>query len=152
MISILKLFFLGPCSSIQMHASTNHVKLVTEQPKALSPIHRANSSSPVTFLNSSMALCMFDGLRRQMAQRRIRYRSPRIWSGQSTSYLLSCNWTLPNACPLCRRWHLGQLSGNWGMELRQSDLGCNPRHLKHWWPSSNNGQLQLGWHTFPSSP
>jgi hypothetical protein len=56
MISILKLFFLGSCSSIQMHASTNHVKLVTEQPKALSPIHRANSSSPVTFLNSFVQL------------------------------------------------------------------------------------------------
>jgi hypothetical protein len=51
--------------------------------------------------------------------------------GQSTPYLPSCNWTSPNACPLCKRWHLGQLSSDQGMELGQSDLGCGTRHLKH---------------------
>jgi hypothetical protein len=65
-------------SNIRMHASTNRVKLVMDRPKAISPIHRANSSSRVMFINSGMALCTSNGLRCQMAQRRIRYRSPRI--------------------------------------------------------------------------
>jgi len=137
---------------LRMHASANRAKLVTDRPKAFSPIHRTNSLSRVMFINSGMALRTSDGLRRQMAQIRIRYRSPRIWPGQSTPYLPSCNGTLPNASPLCERWHLGQTSGDWGMELRQSDLGCDPRHLKHRRPSSNNGQFWLGWRTFPSPP
>jgi hypothetical protein len=107
-----------------MHASTSRVELITDRPKAFSPIHRANSSSPTTFLNFDMTLYMSDGFWRQMAQRRILYRSPRIWPGQSMPYLPSCKGTLPNACPLWRRWHLGQLSGDRGMELRQSELGC----------------------------
>jgi hypothetical protein len=51
-----------------MHVSTNRVKLVIGQPKAFSPIHQTNSSSRMMFINSSMALCMFNGLRRQMAK------------------------------------------------------------------------------------
>ncbi len=113
MISILRFFSFSIVLLKHSNACIHQpVKLVTDWPKAFSPIHRANFSSPVMFLNSGMALCMFDGLRRQMAQRRIRYRSARIWPGQSTPYLPLCNRTLPNACPLCKRWHLGQLSGD----------------------------------------
>jgi hypothetical protein len=37
----------------------------TDRPKAFSPIHRANSSSRVMFINSGMALHTSDGLRHQ---------------------------------------------------------------------------------------
>jgi hypothetical protein len=129
-----------------------HQPLVMDRPKAFLPIHWANSSSRVMFINSDMALRTSNELWRQMAQRRIRYCWPRIWLGQSTSYLPSCTGTLTNAWLFCERWHLGQMSSDWGMDLQQSDLRCGPKHLKHRRPSSNNGQFWLGWWTFPSPP
>ncbi len=52
-----------------------------------------------------------------MAQRKIWYHSPQIGPWQLTPYLPSRNGTLANAYLLCKKWHLGQLLGEWGMEL-----------------------------------